>query len=118
MTEREDFAPLIFFEYEHRPGSYCLLLSDAHMVEADGIFTECGQSGHGYGWTGVARSAVRSRAPDLEGRFGYDPEAGTFVAYGEDPEALRRLGSLLRDAFHDPGLLRDLIRTGDPSWFD
>ncbi|MFE4670592.1 immunity 51 family protein [Streptomyces sp. NPDC056716] len=118
MTDRESFAPLVFFEYDHKPGSYCLMLSDSHMVEVDDVFTECEQYGSGYGWEGVARSAVRERAPELAGRFGYDSEAGMFVAYGEDPEALGRLGALLREAFGDRVLLKGLIEAGDPDWFD
>ncbi|MDW5323359.1 Imm51 family immunity protein [Plantactinospora sp. KLBMP9567] len=79
------FSPLRFFEYDHNPGNYCLMLSDA---------------------------------PELAERLGYDPEAGTFVAYGIDPEALRRLGGLLQDAFHDRAKLATLIRAADPDWFD
>lgn len=78
----------------------------------------CGQYGNGYGWEGVARSAVRHRAPELGGRFAYDCEAGMFVAYGTDREALRKLGALLRDAYRDDALLRDLIDSGDPDEFD
>ncbi|WP_326595494.1 immunity 51 family protein [Streptomyces sp. NBC_01803] len=123
MTDRDTgddtgLAPLVFFEYDHRPGTFCLLLSDAAMVAVEDVFERCGQYGNGYGWAGVARSAVRARAPELAGRFGYDPEAGMFVAYGEDADALRRLGMLLREALHDRAVLRELIESGDPEWFD
>jgi hypothetical protein len=118
MTDRETYAPLVFFEYDHRPGSYCLMLSDHHMVAVESVLDRCGQYGNGYGWEGVARSAVRERAPELAGRFRYDSEAGTFVAYGEDCEALRQLGALLQRAFRDGAELEQLIAAGDPEWFD
>ncbi|MRH87975.1 hypothetical protein GFY24_11045 [Nocardia sp. SYP-A9097] len=118
MTDRETFAPLVFFEYDHKPGNYCLMLSDSHMVELEEVFAAAGYEGGGYGWTGVARSALALRAPELDGKFGLDPEAGTFVAYGEDAEALRRLGLLLQEAFRERTVLAEFIAGGDPEWFD
>lgn len=118
MTDRESFAPLVFLEYDHKPGSYCLLLTDDHMLSVEDVFTAAGRDNGGYGWEAVARSAVRSRAPHLDGRFGYDPEAGMFVAYGEDAAALRELGALLCAAFGDRATLRELIDAADEEWFD
>ncbi|MEV2278751.1 immunity 51 family protein [Nocardiopsis sp. NPDC049922] len=118
MTDRTSFAPLSFFEYDHRPGSYCLMLTDADMLGVRDVLEEHGYDAGGYAWEGVARSAVRLRAPELEGRVNYDPEAGMFVAYGTDAEALRRLGELLREAFHDRAVLGEFIAAGDPDWFD
>lgn len=119
MTDTDrTFAPLVFFEYDHQPGSYCLQLSDSHMVEVMDVFEECDQYGNGYGWTGVARSVIQAEAPELADRVDFDPEAGTFVAHGTDPEALRRLGVLLQAAFRDRTRLAALIRSGDPDWFD
>ncbi|WP_073810811.1 immunity 51 family protein [Kitasatospora sp. CB01950] len=117
-TDRETYAPLSFFEYDHRPGSYCLLLTDDRMLAVDEVFEAAGQQNGGYGWEAVARSAVRTHAPQLEGRFRYDPEAGMFVAYGEDAAALRELGVLLSGAFRDLAALRELIDSADPDWFD
>ncbi|MEV7778773.1 immunity 51 family protein [Kitasatospora sp. NPDC088351] len=118
MTDRESFAPLTFFEYDHRPGTYCLLLSDGWMPEADDVFEAAGHDAGGYGWEGVARSAIRERAPELAGRISFDSEAGMFVAYGDDADALRALGALLREACRDRALLRELVEAGDPDWFD
>ncbi|WP_436787919.1 immunity 51 family protein [Yinghuangia sp. YIM S10712] len=118
MIDHEILAPLTFFESDETPGSYSLLLSDLAEPRVMAVFEECGQYGNGYGWEGVARSAVRNRAPELDGRFDYDCEAGMFAAYGQDPEALRGLGSILRDAYLDDALLRDLIESGDPDEFD
>ncbi|GIG89404.1 immunity 51 family protein [Plantactinospora endophytica] len=119
MTDTDNsFSPLRFFEYDHDPGNYCLMLSDMRMVDVSDVFEAAGHLGNGYDWTGVARSVVRSDAPDLADRFGYDPEAGTFVAYGTDPAALRQLGGLLQGAFHDRAKLAELIRSAEPDWFD
>ncbi|NUS54454.1 MAG: hypothetical protein HOV66_06275, partial [Streptomycetaceae bacterium] len=88
MTDDEALAPLILFESDHTPGSFSLLLGDVAEPRVMAVFEECGQYGNGYGWEGVARSAVRNRAPELDGRFAYDCEAGMFAAYGGDREAL------------------------------
>ncbi|BAJ26802.1 MULTISPECIES: immunity 51 family protein [Kitasatospora] len=117
-ADRETFDPLVLIEYDHRPGSYGLLLTDDRMVEVDEAFEAAGQQNGGYGWEAVARSAVRTRAPHLEGRFRYDPEAGMFVAYGDDGAALRELGALLAEAFRDRAALRGLLDAADPDWFD
>ncbi|MET9913922.1 Imm51 family immunity protein [Streptomyces sp. NPDC006476] len=61
---------------------------------------------------------MRARAPDLAERFSYDSEAGMFVVNGEDTEALRRLGMLLREAFRSRSVLKEFLEAGDPEWFD
>ncbi|WP_042382228.1 immunity 51 family protein [Streptacidiphilus melanogenes] len=118
MSDRTTLEPLVLFEYDHRPGTYCLMLSDSDMGPADDVFEECGQYGNGYGWEGVARSALRVRAPELTDRISFDSEAGTFVAHGDDPEALGRLGALLQEAWQDGSVLKQFIEAGDPDWFD
>ncbi|MGR6999786.1 immunity 51 family protein [Yinghuangia aomiensis] len=118
MTGHEALVPLTLFESDTTPGSYSLMFADIADPRVMAVFEGCGQYGNGYGWEGVARSAVRSRAPELGGRFAYDCEADMFVAYGTDREALRKLGALLRDAYRDDVLLRDLIESGDPDEFD
>ena len=78
------------------------------------VFEECGAYGNGYGWESVAASAVRAHAPEIADRIKYDPEAGMFSAHGNDQAALRRLGILLHEAYHDRQVLAELIRSGDP----
>jgi hypothetical protein len=117
MTE-SSIEPLVFFEYDHKPGHYCLMLSDRFFGQAEAAFKRCGQYGNGYAWEAVARSAIRTHAPDLAERLRFDPEAGTFVAYGTDSAALKKLGRLLAHAFHDTKELERLIRAADPDWFD
>lgn len=114
--ERVAYAPLILFEYDHKPGHYCLLLSDNHMVRVDAPFAAAGYQGGGYDWNAVALQAAREIG--VAGRFGTDPEAGTFVAYGEDLQALQALGAQLKRAFDDPVRLTALIAAADPEEFD
>lgn len=118
VTDRESFAPLVFFEYDHNPGNYCLMLSDSHMVELEEVFAAADYEGNGYGWAGVATTIVRVKAPELADRVKFDPEAGMFVAYGSDAEALQHLGTLLQAAHRDRAVLTDLLGSGDPEWFD
>lgn len=110
VDDRTTYAPLILFEYDHEPGKYCLMLSDSNMGPTFAVFEANGREGGGYGWADVALQLVRSRAPTLESRVGFDPEAGMFVAYGTDLDALRRLGALMHAAFHDHEALAALVR--------
>ena len=118
VDDNETYAPFVLFEYEHKPGNFCLMLSDRHMVHVTDVFEAQGVYGNGYDWEAVARQVVRSRGGALEGRFKYDPEAGTFVAYGTDVEALRELGAALKLAFDDRSVLAELIRDAESDWFD
>lgn len=114
--ERKAYAPLQLFEYDHDPGHYCLMLSDRFMVEVSEPFEAAGYEGGGYDWNGVAMQA--GREADVHTRFRTDPEAGTFVAYGTDLEALQILGAALKVAFDDPKRLAALIAAADPNDFD
>lgn len=115
-SEREAYAPLILFEYDHKPGHYSLILSDAHMVEVSAPFEAAGYMGGGYDWNAVALQAARDAG--IFGRFGTDPEAGMFAAYGTDLDALQILGAALRAAHADPMRLAALIEAADPDDFD
>jgi len=117
-VDREDatYEPFVLFEYGHKPGTYCLMLSDDKMVDVTDVFEEHGRDGNGYAWADVAVQVVRTRAPDVEGRFRMDPEAGTFVAFGDDREALEKLAALLREAFHDRELLSTLVADAPHEW--
>jgi hypothetical protein len=46
----------------------------------------------------VADALIRLKAPKLKRKIKYDPEAGMFVAYGTDRDALAQLARLLREA--------------------
>lgn len=113
-----DITPLRLFEYDHAPGTWCLILGDDEMVKVMDVFDEQDRYGNGYNWEAVARQAVRAYAPELEGLFDYDPEAGMFVAFGGDRAALQRLGELLAQALADREFLEELIRDAEEDWFD
>jgi hypothetical protein len=109
--ERVTYAPLVVFEYDHKPGDYCVMLSDSHMGgEQAATFEANGRSSDGYGWTDLALQVVRSQQPELESKLGFDPEAGMFVAYGTDLEALKALATRLHAAFHDLPALGVLVK--------
>ncbi|MGW5310633.1 Imm51 family immunity protein [Nocardia thailandica] len=118
MTDRTSFAPLVFFEYDHKPGTFCLMLGDGDMTAGAEVFAEAGYEPGGYGWTGVARAALALRAPQLSDRVRFDPEAGMMVAYGTDADALRTLGSYLQEALRDTTVLAGFLAAGDPEWYD
>lgn len=114
----EDLEPLRLFEYDHRPGHYCLTLTDDQMVKLMDVFDEAGRYGNGYNWEAVARQALRAYAPEFVGLVDYDPEAGMFVAFGEDRDALQKLGELLAQTFRDREFLEELLRDAEEDWFD
>lgn len=83
-----------------------------------GVLEAAGYEPGGYTWEGVARTLVRTQAPHLEGRFGYDPEGSMFCAYGKDPAALRELEGGLRGVVGDAEALRTLMESADPEEFE
>ncbi|MFG2919269.1 Imm51 family immunity protein [Kitasatospora sp. NPDC048298] len=128
MIDREAFSPLLFFEFDHKPGTFCLILSGSHLVASEDVFAECGQHSNGYGWEDVARSALFARAPQLAGRLDsgldFDSEAGMFCAFGEDADALAAvLGAKVLGAAHLNELLGErpldafvLFSSGAAAW--
>jgi hypothetical protein len=113
-----DLDPFDLAEDEDDAGHYSLIMGDVDMLDVMDVFEENGYYGNGYGWEGVARSAVANHAPEIADLVDYDPEAGMFVAFGTDLPALERLAVLLHRAFHDRTFLGELLRAGDPEWFD
>jgi len=114
MTEQASLAPFTLFEYEHQPGTFCLMLSDGDMEKVEAVFEAHGAEGNGHGWGGLAESLARSQMPEIATGLRFDSEAGMFAAMSGDRSALERLGATLHAAFHDPVLLRRLIREADP----
>ncbi|WP_433220828.1 Imm51 family immunity protein [Dactylosporangium sp. CS-047395] len=93
---------------ETRPGNFSLLLN-AGSAPADVVVDELGHEPNGYFWEGVAQLLVATEAPDLDGRFKYDPEGGMFCAYGEDRPALEQLGALMAAVANDPERMRAVV---------
>ena len=93
---------------ETTPGSWSLVLRESDFTIHTEVFEAAGAEGNGYDWASIALTLVDRDAEHLVGRFGTDPEAGAFVAYGADPVVLTELGELLREAYNDADLLAEL----------
>lgn len=102
---------------ETTPGKFSLLL-DAGSTAVDGTVEELGHTPNGYFWEGVATMLVRTKAPELAGRFRYDPEGGMFVAYGDDRSALEALSALMTDVATGPERMRRLIALAKEKGFE
>jgi hypothetical protein len=105
--DRTSYAPFVMFGENDK---YSLLLSDNHMVEKSAIFEAHGDGwlGNGYDWNSIAQVVMAERLPELDDELGFDPEAGTFCAYG--PRApLEKLAAEMHKAFHNDDQLRDLL---------
>jgi hypothetical protein len=94
------------------------LLLDAGTTAVDGVIEELGHEPNGYFWEGVAQVLVGTEAPALESRFGYDPEAGMFCAYGTDRQALEELAARMAVVATDPDRMRQLVATADANGFE
>ncbi|RKS79883.1 immunity protein 51 of polymorphic toxin system [Actinomadura pelletieri DSM 43383] len=102
---------------ETRSGKFSLLL-DAGTTKVDGLVAQLGHEPNGYFWEGVARFLVKTEAPDLDGRFSYDPEAGMFCAYGEDRAALQELAEVMLAVIADGDRMRGLVASAESSGFE
>lgn len=111
----ERWAPFILYPYDDGV-RYGLMLSDSKMGPTMETFEAAGRHPGGYGWADVAEHLVATRAPKLAGRFDLDPEAGTFVAFGDDLEALEALAGLLHGVFHDRAALAVAVEDAPWEW--
>lgn len=93
---------------ETSPGKYSLLLN-VGTTDVDDLAESLGCEASGYFWEGVARLLVSTEAPELAGRFSYDPEGSMFCAYGTDRGALAALSKLLTGVASDEAQLRKVI---------
>jgi hypothetical protein len=104
----DDYAPSRLVTHD---GSYSVCFDDfsAHgdLLEAHGL------QGGGYTWHAIVESLVRLHAPEIKDRVKYDPEAGMFVAYGTDLEALRVVAGLIRRATQDEAVLVEALEHAD-----
>ncbi|WP_033337561.1 Imm51 family immunity protein [Catenuloplanes japonicus] len=101
---------------ETKPGNYSLLLT-AGSTPVDAVIEELGHEPNGYFWEGVAQLLVRAEAPHLRGKFGYDPEAGMFCAYGTDRSALEELATHMVPVATDAARARLLVTTAEAEGF-
>jgi hypothetical protein len=102
---------------ELSPGEYSLLL-DAGTTDVDDVVEELGHEPNGYFWQGIAQLLVSTETPALEGRFSYDPEGGTFSAYGTDRDALEELATRMSGVAADAERVRQLITLAEANGFE
>lgn len=102
---------------ETTPGTFSLLL-DAGTTDVDTLVEQLGYEPGGYFWEGIAQLLVQTQAPELDGRFEYDPEAGMFCAYGTDRKALERLGTLMAAVATDGSRVRELLKVAKSIGFE
>jgi hypothetical protein len=102
---------------ETAPGKYSLWL-EAGAMDVDDLISELGHEPNGYFWEGIAELLIRTEAPSLEGRFMTDPEAGAFVAYGQDRTALDDLAGRLRAVAADGNRLRALVEYAESTGYE
>lgn len=102
---------------ETTPGNFSLLLN-AGGTQVDELIERLGHEPNGYFWEGVARLLVKAEAPELDGRFSYDPEGGMFCAHGTDRAALEALATLMRPVTADDDRMRRLITTAEAEGFE
>ncbi|MEU5297851.1 Imm51 family immunity protein [Streptomyces umbrinus] len=114
MTEQSPLAPFILDEADAPQTLHCLMLFDGDMDHVEAVFEEHNAEGNGHGWEGLAQSLVQSLMPDVADLLDFGSESGTFVVTSTDLTGLERLGEVLRDAFHDRGLLARHIQAADP----
>ena len=114
MSDR--LAPFLLYERQDQPGTFELVLHDDDMEDVEDVFLAAGAEGNGHGWESLAEALVRRRMPEIGERLRFGSEAGTFVVVSDGPRPLRRLGAVLRDAFHDREALARLLRELPAGW--
>lgn len=113
---RDDTTYAPFLLTETSPGKYSLLLTDNKMGPAAAPIAAADREPNGYAWTDIASHLVATEAPALAGRFGFDPEAGMFCAYGTDLEGLQALAAIVSRVFHDHPALAAAAKAAPWEW--
>ncbi|MEU2021322.1 Imm51 family immunity protein [Streptomyces sp. NPDC016469] len=90
------------------------MLFDGDMEHVEDVFEEHNAEGNGHGWEDLAQWLVHSLMPELADHLDFGSESGTLVVTSTDPTALKQLGDVLRNTFHDRELLARRIQGADP----
>ncbi len=105
-----------FFLDDEDPASIQLLLNTGDLV-VDAAVEEHGHLPNGDFWTGVAEYLISTYRPDLRDAFEFDPEAGTFAAYGSRDQLLA-LADLMRPAVTDSAAIAALITSATAAGYE
>jgi len=105
-----------FFWVEHKNGvSLCLSdlteASDKTGNKWEVFITRLdeGFSGNGYDWGSLALVYLNEKMPELKNEIKFDPEAGMFCAYSENPKALEKFAIVFRKMYDDDEMMKDLF---------
>lgn len=109
-----DYSPARLVE--HDGGTYSLVFDDFDGTAE--TFEEMGYDAGGYAWHGVVEALVLMKAPQLAKKLDYDPEGSMFAVVSQDPDALRKVAELMRQAIANPELLKEAIENADPDLMD
>jgi len=108
-TDHETYAPFLLREAE---GEASLILGQDAFGAKEHIFAERageGWSGNGYDWNSVIQVLVAEQLDEtVADKLDYDPEAGTFAAYGPRTE-LEQLAAVAAATYHDDAKLHDAL---------
>jgi len=105
-----------FFLDDEDPASVALLLSTGDLP-VDAAVEAHGHLPNGDFWTGVAEYLISNYRPDLSDAFEFDPEAGTFAAYGNRDQLLA-LADLMRPAVTDSDAIAALITSATAAGYE
>ncbi|WHU47722.1 Imm51 family immunity protein [Gordonia sp. L191] len=95
-------------------GRFSLTFETGVNGEADEAVFASGHEPNGYFWEGFAQFAW----PELSGRVSLDSEAGAFVAYGDDKEALRSFQAIWEATVVDPQKISEIIARAEAEGFE
>lgn len=104
----EAFEPFDLYESDGEDVDHTLLLNADEYLPAEDVVDDAGHIANGHFWTAVARYLICQHQPALANTIQFDPEAGTFAAYG-DRDSLVQLHALLLPAVTDPDTIATLI---------
>lgn len=106
------------FSLVEQSQSFSLILEVGEAPIAEDAVEASGHEPNGYFWEGVARRLVATEAPELAELVDYDPEGSMFVAYGNDRDALTRLGNLMARVANDADAMTALIEAAEADGFE
>jgi hypothetical protein len=101
---------------EIAPGEVSLTMYTGELV-TDALVRTLGHEPNGTFWEGVAEWLVETKAPELEGSFDYDSEAGMFCAFGDRAD-LEDLRALMLPVVTDPKRLRAVVEAAEAADFE
>ncbi|MEN4473131.1 Imm51 family immunity protein [Mycolicibacterium cosmeticum] len=94
--------------FEDEDTEYQLILNADDDLPVDDAVDAAGHIPNGHFWTAVARYLIDQNQPALADTIEFDPEAGTFAAYG-DRDSLIQLHALMLPAVTDPHTITTLL---------